>query len=627
MEVTGTKMFRVVTKLKHLKQHLRQFNKDYFVDIEKTTPIALKNLEYVQISISTNSTDVYWLDKEKEALQEYKELKHAFITIKDKYGVEYVDPQGIQDAFLEYYKDLLSTSETTTPINQIIIRQGKICNAEHWTALLRFVTKDDIKAVIFSIPNHKAPGPDGYNSAFYKASLGVIGEEVCEAVLNVIQFGKILKQLNTTILTLVPKCQMPTSVTRFRPIACCNVLYKCISKLLCTRLASMLPDLISLNQGGFIKGRSIIENILVYQDLVRLYNRSGYSPRCMFKMDLIKAYDPVRDQIKEGFQGNEWMVGNETYSVKGCYYWLRSPRPTVVWYRNALRLKDKLDQLGIAPDNLCCLCFIYAEVQEGVSSIMLVVRVLATFSATLGLSVNASKSKVVFNGVADCLKQDIVQVSGFFEGKLPFKYLGVPIQPGRLSRMDYNILIERIVTKIRGIEAKKLSYAGRIILINVVINILHNYWASIFLIPKGVVKRIEIHALNTRIKLYRLGLSMTDRCVLCESYEESVAHLFSDCAFSSKITAGLDKWLLLHISGPYTGYSKLQRKVYRMVKMAYWSAVWRKRNVCRLEFKVRIPEKIINGIVQQMRVRLVQNIGNTSRLGDRDWLRLINISL
>ncbi|XP_074265715.1 uncharacterized protein LOC141588160 [Silene latifolia] len=39
--------------------------------------------------------------------------------------------------------------------------------------------------------------------------------------------------------------------------------------------------------------------------------------------------------------------------------------------------------------------------------------------------------------------------------------------------------------------AKKLSYAGRLTLVNSVLNTLHNYWGSIFLIPKAVVRKIE----------------------------------------------------------------------------------------------------------------------------------------
>ncbi|XP_074305820.1 uncharacterized protein LOC141641042 [Silene latifolia] len=105
------------------------------------------------------------------------------------------------------------------------------------------------------------------------------------------------------------------------------------------------------------------------------------------------------------------------------------------------------------------------EVKGDVKSIMLILRVLATLSATSGLKVNASKSEVVFNGVSDSLKQDITQISGYQE--------------------------EKIVAKVRGIGVRKLSYAGRTILINYLFNTLHNYWASIFFIPKGVIKRIE----------------------------------------------------------------------------------------------------------------------------------------
>ncbi|XP_074298629.1 uncharacterized protein LOC141629547 [Silene latifolia] len=36
-----------------------------------------------------------------------------------------------------------------------------------------------------------------------------------------------------------------------------------------------------------------------------------------------------------------------------------------------------------------------------------------------------------------------------------------------------------------------MSYAGRLTLVNSVLNTLHNYWGSIFLIPKSIIKRIE----------------------------------------------------------------------------------------------------------------------------------------
>ncbi|XP_074278025.1 uncharacterized protein LOC141601629 [Silene latifolia] len=83
----GTKMFCLVKKLKHLKLHLRNFNKEFFCDIENTSAMALKNLEYIQAQIVRNHGNADWIAKEIEAQQEYKELQAActqFLSHKAK---------------------------------------------------------------------------------------------------------------------------------------------------------------------------------------------------------------------------------------------------------------------------------------------------------------------------------------------------------------------------------------------------------------------------------------------------------------------------------------------------------------------------------------------------------------
>ncbi|XP_074314788.1 uncharacterized protein LOC141650737 [Silene latifolia] len=77
-------------------------------------------------------------------------------------------------------------------------------------------------------------------------------------------------------------------------------------------------------------------------------------------------------------------------------------------------------------------------------------------------------------------------------GKVPFRYLGVNITPKRLGVDDCHCLIERISDRIQGLGARKLSYAGRVILIKSVLSTLHNYWARIFILPKSIINRIEV---------------------------------------------------------------------------------------------------------------------------------------
>ncbi|XP_074293102.1 uncharacterized protein LOC141620021 [Silene latifolia] len=168
-DVQGTKMYKIIRKLKHLNHHLRKFNKDQFDDIENCSIRAMKNVEYIQSKLAADPRDSDWLSKEKQAQEEVKELNQVF-SITDKDGVERIDPKGIKNAFLEYYKSLLGTEIDTEAVKLRIIQRGKVCDAHQWDQLFSPITQQEIKEAIFSIPDHKAPGLDGFSSSFFKDS-------------------------------------------------------------------------------------------------------------------------------------------------------------------------------------------------------------------------------------------------------------------------------------------------------------------------------------------------------------------------------------------------------------------------------------------------------------------------
>jgi hypothetical protein len=94
---------------------------------------------------------------------------------------------------------------------------------------------------------NKAPGLDGFSAAFFHSSWPIISDNVCEAVLEFFHHGKLLKEVNSTIITLVPKRKNPSSIGDYRPISCCNIIYKCITKILANRMILGLEEVISSN--------------------------------------------------------------------------------------------------------------------------------------------------------------------------------------------------------------------------------------------------------------------------------------------------------------------------------------------------------------------------------------------
>lgn len=106
--------------------------------------------------------------------------------------------------------------------------------------------------------------------------------------------GFLPKGLNSTILALVPKTEEAKVMKDYRPISCCNVLYKIISKLIANRLKGVLPKCISLNQSAFIKERLLMENVLLATKIVKDYHREDISPRFAMMIDISKAFDSVQ---------------------------------------------------------------------------------------------------------------------------------------------------------------------------------------------------------------------------------------------------------------------------------------------------------------------------------------------
>lgn len=111
---------------------------------------------------------------------------------------------------------------------------------------------------------YKALGPDGYQPVFYQKLWRIFGHDLISVVLNCLNVGFLPRDLNNTLLVLIPKVASPKTIKQFRPISLCNVAYKTITKAIVNRLKPLLPQVISPNQTSFILRRNISNNMIVY---------------------------------------------------------------------------------------------------------------------------------------------------------------------------------------------------------------------------------------------------------------------------------------------------------------------------------------------------------------------------
>lgn len=112
-----------------------------------------------------------------------------------------------------------------------------------------------------------------------------------DALLKVVKEScKVLSQLNSTFIMLIPKKKKVASSNDYRSISCCNVIYKLITKIIAYRLRPILSELISKEQVGFLQKRQIHNAMALAQKVLRSMIKDKL-PSFTLKLDFSKSYD------------------------------------------------------------------------------------------------------------------------------------------------------------------------------------------------------------------------------------------------------------------------------------------------------------------------------------------------
>ncbi|GJU17369.1 RNA-directed DNA polymerase, eukaryota, reverse transcriptase zinc-binding domain protein [Tanacetum coccineum] len=159
-------------------------------------------------------------------------------------------------------------------------------------------------------------------------------------------------------------------------------------------------------------------------------------------------------------------------------------RDPILPYLFTMVMELKISHLCFA-DDLVVLC------HGDVKIVKVVKGALDHFCNMSGLKPNLGKSTTFFGNIKDHVKQAILAILPFKIGSLPVSYLGVPLVSKQIGINDCKRLTDKIKERVLNWKNKMLTYVGRLQLIASVLSTIHMYSASVFMLPKIVIKDID----------------------------------------------------------------------------------------------------------------------------------------
>ncbi|XP_048491598.1 uncharacterized protein LOC125492899 [Beta vulgaris subsp. vulgaris] len=210
--VQGCHMYQVVEKLKRVKGVLRTLKKQGFGEAERDLIQATEEFTMIQDKLHENPGNIECIEQERIVrgkVQRAKKCVQAMLqqqaklnwlkcgdentrifyqaikarrrqnrihAIHNEQGESVETHEKVSTAFLEYNKNLFTGKEQQQVVLSTLIERGKSITEEHKRIIMCPVTKEDVRRVMFSIPDDKAPGADGFNSCFYKKCWEIVGD-------------------------------------------------------------------------------------------------------------------------------------------------------------------------------------------------------------------------------------------------------------------------------------------------------------------------------------------------------------------------------------------------------------------------------------------------------------------
>ncbi|XP_042484267.1 uncharacterized protein LOC122064605 [Macadamia integrifolia] len=315
----------------------------------------------------------------------------------------------------------------------------------------------EIKLAIWDLDPDSSPGPDDFSGAFFRHCWELIGFDVCRAVKNFFRLEPFLKESIIASWSSSRKW-----------------------KVMVTRLSSLLPKLISEEQGTFQKNKVIQSNISLASELANLMFDCTRGGGMRIKIDIRKVFDTVSWSFL--FQVLKKFGFPDTW-IAWLHQILRSSRISVLLNRGPIGFFGV--ERGLRQDD------IFFFLNGSIRYVRHFNDFLTKYQQFSDQQINLDKSKLFLGKMSLDRKQHISDTLGISICKFPTKYLGVKIFKGRVTREPLLPVMDKIKGRMAGWKGKLLSMVGRVELVRSVISDMpfHNF--SVYWWPSSLLNIME----------------------------------------------------------------------------------------------------------------------------------------
>ncbi|GKA23216.1 RNA-directed DNA polymerase, eukaryota [Tanacetum coccineum] len=477
----------------------------------------LQDVKYLETSDYAQKAKIQWAIEGDENSKFYHGIinrKRANLSIK---GImvdgEWVDdPFRVKDEFRNHFSNRFQAPGSSR--GHLNFLSPNRLSHEQAADLEIPITHDEIRAAVWDCGENKSPGPDGFTFEFFRKYWSIVGTDFCEAVDWFFQQGSFAKGCNSSFLALIPKVHDPKVVSDFRPISLIGCLYKVVTKVLATRLAFVIPDIVSDVQTAFISNRQILDGPFIINEVLS-WCKLKKQQAMIFKADFAKAYDSVRwdflDDVLDAFGfGSKWRswisgslsAGMASILINGSptsefqfYRGLKQGDPLApflfILVMESLHLSfNKVTEAGLfkglkLDSSLSISHLFYADDAVFIGewsdlNITRILHILHCFSIASGLKINLLKSHILGVGVPHEKVNDAAISLGCSVMRTPFKYLGVSVGGNMSQIKEWNVIIDKLHSRLSKWKCKVLSVGGRLTLLK-----------SLYKAPKVVLTTME----------------------------------------------------------------------------------------------------------------------------------------